>query len=399
MEFNKRTVFFVFFMKQHFALLPPGLQDILPPKAEQESACVETMMKYFGSLGYERVKPPLVEFESSMLSGSGVSLSEQTFRLFDPFSHQNLVLRSDTTLQVARIAKSRLAKIARPLRLSYAGQVLRTIEEQTRPQRQFGQIGCELIGSLSTQADVEVILLAAMALTTVGVLHLSCDLCLPTLVPNLCRAYSLSQEQEQAIYQALKYRNPHEIHMAAGGGVAKLLEQLISLAGPARPAMTRLTALPLPPIIEPEVQALNEIVQNITQNAPQFTLTVDPVEVRDFKYEAGVCFTFFAHGVPGELGRGGRYTIDNERIYSEPATGFTLYTDTILRALPLPKPQPRIFVPFETSLETREDLRKQGWIVIHALETSTDERREAKRLYCSHVFDGRAVQSLKCEED
>ena len=156
-------------MKLHFALLPPGLQDILPPKAEQESVCIETMMRYFASFGYERVQPPLVEFEISMLSGSGASLSEQTFRIFDPLSHQNLALRSDTTLQVARIAKSRLAKIPRPLRLSYAGQVLRTIEEQTRPQRQFGQIGCELIGSLSTRADVEVIVLATTALTTIGI--------------------------------------------------------------------------------------------------------------------------------------------------------------------------------------------------------------------------------------
>ena len=196
------------------------------------------------------------------------------------------------------------------------------------------------------------------------------------------------------MYQALKHRSLQELHIAAGESVAHLLGELLCLAGPAKPAIMRLNALPLPQIVEPDIQSLNEIIEEITHTTPDLTLTIDPVEIRDFKYEAGVCFTFFAHGIPSELGRGGRYTIDNERVYSEPATGFTLYTNTISLALPLPKPKPRVYIPFQTPLKIRENLRKQGWIIINSLKFNENQKLEAERLKCSHFFDGTTVQPL-----
>ena len=61
-------------------------------------------MAVFAAHGYERVKPPLLEFEDSLLAGSGVAVAEQTFRLMDPVSQRMMGLRADTTPQVARIA-------------------------------------------------------------------------------------------------------------------------------------------------------------------------------------------------------------------------------------------------------------------------------------------------------
>ena len=52
------------------ALLPTGLRDLLPPEAGAEAALAEALLARFAAEGYERVKPPLVEFEESMLSGA-----------------------------------------------------------------------------------------------------------------------------------------------------------------------------------------------------------------------------------------------------------------------------------------------------------------------------------------
>src|SRR3546814_3117616 len=68
------------------------------------------------------------------------------FRVMDPVSQRMMGLRTDITLQVARIAATRLRDAARPLRLAYAGQVLRVRGSQLRPERQFAQAGFELIG-------------------------------------------------------------------------------------------------------------------------------------------------------------------------------------------------------------------------------------------------------------
>ena len=108
------------------------------------------------SHGYERVKPPLVEFEENLLSGAGAAMAQDTFRLMDPISQRMIGLRADMTPQVARIAATRLANAPRPLRLCYAGQVLRVKGSELRPERQVGQVGAELIGADAAAADVEV---------------------------------------------------------------------------------------------------------------------------------------------------------------------------------------------------------------------------------------------------
>src|ERR1700754_2946812 len=166
--------------KSHPALLPAGLVDLLPPEAEFEAGVMNGLIAAFARYGYDRVKPPLIEFEDSLLGGSGAARAHQTFRIIDPVSQRMLGVRADMTLQIARIATSRLAEIPRPLRLSYAGQVLRVKGSPNRPERQFGQVGAELIGSSSSHADAEVILMAAKSLRELGLSGLSVDLGLPT---------------------------------------------------------------------------------------------------------------------------------------------------------------------------------------------------------------------------
>ena len=54
--------------KTHRGLLPNGLGDTLPPEAEFEAQITETLMASFTKYGYERVKPPLIEFEDVLLT-------------------------------------------------------------------------------------------------------------------------------------------------------------------------------------------------------------------------------------------------------------------------------------------------------------------------------------------
>lgn len=126
------------------ALLPAGLRDLLPPAAAFEASVVDRLVSHFAGFGYERVKPPLIEFEESLLAGTGAATAMQTFRVMDPMSQRMLGLRADITIQVARIATTRLKNAPRPLRLSYAGQILRVRGSQLHPERQFSQCGIEL---------------------------------------------------------------------------------------------------------------------------------------------------------------------------------------------------------------------------------------------------------------
>ncbi len=377
------------------ALLPAGMSDVLAPDAGFEAAVLGQLLAWFAGYGYDRVEPPLIEFEEALLTGIGAGLTEQTFRVMDPESQRMMGVRADMTPQVARIAAARLAKSPRPLRLSYAGQVLRVKGSQLRPERQFTQVGAELIGAAEPAADAEVVVMAAGALADLGVQDLSCDLGLPTLVRAVCgeakKNAAKTPEIETRLSRALEAKDAAAV--AGLGGelgkdVAKNLSAMLAAAGPADETLDALDGLGLKGDAAAGKDLLADVVGRVRADRPDLTLTIDPVENRGFEYHTGVTFTFFAKGVRGELGNGGRYIASGEDGGGEPATGFTLFMDTVLRALPPPEPAPRIYLPAGTGAEQAADLRSQGWVAVAGLEDGADAKAEAKRLGCRHLLVG-----------
>ncbi len=370
------------------ALLPAGLRDLLPPDAEIEAAAIEAMLGCFAGHGYQRVKPPLVEFEQSLLGGSGAAVAEQTFRMMDPESHRMLAIRADTTPQVARIATTRLATAPRPLRLSYAGQCLRLRGSQLAPDRQVAQAGIELIGSDSAEADAEIVLVGAEALAAAGLTQVSFDLTMPTMAALLLDSEPFKPERRQALAHALDRKDAAAV-TALGGGIAATLTNLLLAAGEAGPALAALSVAKLPPEARALADRLAAVVAAIRARAPALRLTVDPLEFRGFRYHTGPCLTVYALGHQQELGRGGRY-ISGER---EPATGLTLFPDAILGAAKPPRPRPRLYLPAGTDGAIAAGFRAQGYATIAALgEDVQPAEDEARRLLCTHVLtDGAPV--------
>lgn len=382
---------------QNRALLPTGLHDLLPPRAQQEDEAVRLLLGAFRGYAYEQVKPPLVEFEATLLGNGGNgtnSLAGQMFRLMDPVSQQMMAVRADMTLQVARIAETRLRDVARPLRLSYAGQVLRVRGSQLRPERQFAQAGVELIGSPATAADVEVIALAAQALAAAGVRQPTVDLNSPALVANVLAGLNLAEDVVGELRAALDHKDVAGVRdILRTSGVAftdaaRQLGAMIEAVGPAEQVVRELSAIALPPDAAAEVERLAAVVAGVRDVLPEIPLTLDPVEYRGFEYQTGVSFTIFAEGVRGELGRGGRYITAT----GEPATGFSLFLDSIMRALADPAETSRLYLPAGTPGREAARLRAEGWIALAGLEREDDVGAAARKLGCSHVLiDGETV--------
>ena len=88
----------------------------------------------------------------------------------------------------------------------------------------------------------------------------------------------------------------------------------------------------------------------------------------------------------GELGRGGRYVAGHNSVGDEPGTGFTLFMDSVMRALPEAQPPATVFLPAGTSVETGRRLRGESWVTVAGLEDGVDPAVEARRLGCSHVL-------------
>lgn len=377
----------------HRGLLPAGLGDMLPPDAAREAHAIETLTARFAAFGYQRVKPPLVEFEESLLGGPGAAMAAQTFRLMDPVSQRMMGVRTDMTVQVARIATTRLRDAPRPLRLSYAGNVIRVKGSALRPERQFAQAGVELIGSDAPEADAEAVLLAADALRAVGVKGLSVDLNLPTLVTALCQEMALSAATVSRLRRALDRKDEAAVETALRGESAErqaVFAALLAATGPALAGVALLRAIRMPDAARAEADRLERAVAMVHEAAPDLRLTIDPVEYRGLEYQTGVSFTLFALGARGELGRGGRYSAGYpEDGATEPATGFTLYMDAVLAAAHVDLPGRRLYVPAGHRWADMADLQVQGFVAVRGFAPVADPRAEARRLDCSHaLLDG-----------
>ena len=360
-----------------FGLLPEGLRDRLPPQAQALASLVRTLTDVCAAHGYERVAPPLIEYEASLASGS----SRERLRFTDPVSQMTLALRSDITGQVGRIAVTRLAGQARPLRLMYAGQVARVRGDQLSPERERTQAGAELIGSDSPAAAAEVLAVAVEALTATGLTGLSVDLTMPTLVADLAAAgWSLGHASLCDVQAWLDGKDVGALR-AAG---ADQYVPLIAAAGPVHSALAALKQLDLPNAVLARLDAIAGLAAGLNG----VSVTLDPTERHGFEYQTWLGFSLFGAGLMAEVGRGGAYTVAHGDGRQEAAIGFSLYVDGLVDLGLGQEARTRVLLPVGTSADIGAELRQQGWITVAALEAGA----EAKALNCSHIFADGAVR-------
>lgn len=289
-------------------LLPKGFEDLLFADAEGEANAIAALMAVFGAAGYGRIKPPMMEFEESMLAqgdsySMGAALNDQTFRVVDKETGKMLAIRSDITPQIARIVSTRLGDAPRPLRLSYANDVVRMSGSQQRTLRQFCQVGCELIDDGSDGNLEEIVVLAAKGLKALGVSGISFDFVLPCIFEDVLSASGVSKDDIDPLRA--------------------------KLSGESGKAIAALKEIGLPEKALKDVKRLEWILgSDSLKGLEGVNFTVDALETKGFEYHKGIAFTIFAKNVNGELGRGGAYALGSEPL----ASGFTLYMDTVRQA-------------------------------------------------------------------
>ncbi len=363
-------------------LLPEGLEDRLPQSAAAATRIENAALAAMDAHGYDRVRPPLVEFEKSMARRMDGLLTRNMFRFVDPRSLRMLALRSDMTVQVGRIAATGLAAAPRPLRLCYAGLVARMTGDMLDPRRENLQLGAELIGSDGAAAAAEIVELAIATLEAAGARGISVDFTLPDLVDTLAAGeFPLDATQVAAVRRELDAKDAGALVDA--GGEAYL--PLLYASGPFEDALARLATIDAGGVLASRIDALRQIAARVEGRA---RLTLDPTERHGFEYQSWFGFTLYADGVRGALGRGGTYTIGGRE---EPAIGFSLYPERLIDIASGDTPaRDTLFLPVGHDRDTARRLRSEGWRTLAALSDSDD----AATLGCTHQLVGDAVQAI-----
>lgn len=349
------------------ALLPEGLRDRLPRQAEAASRVTRALVDAMRAHGYGRVSPPLAEFRET-LGGDDERSTRDLLRFTDPVSQRTLALRPDITRQVGRIATSLLAGAPRPLRLCYAGQVVKLRASQLRPAREMLQVGAELIGSDSVAAAREIVTVAIDALEAAGIGPVTIDFTLPDVV-DLLAGGPLPVEAD---IQQLR----DELDAKDAGALARIGAEawlpLLRATGPFDQAIADLRAFDTTGALTARIDALEAIAAPIRDRV---TLTLDPTERHGFAYQSWFGFQIFVPGQGDAVGRGGGYSIPVGE-QEEAAVGFSLYPDPLIDAGlgAEDMAERRIFLPIGHDPALAASLRADDWQTVSALSDSDDAR-------------------------
>ncbi|MDY6983544.1 MAG: ATP phosphoribosyltransferase regulatory subunit [Pseudomonadota bacterium] len=378
-------------------LLPDGVDEILPPRANQLETLRRDILDLYRSRGYDLIKTPLIEFLDSLLIVPSHELQLRTCKIVDQLSGKSMGVRADISSQAARIDAHVLQQDG-TMRLCYADSVL-----LARPKGQLGSrspqlIGAELYGHSGVESDVEVITLLLKTLEIAGIEAPLLALGHSNITRTLLKATELDDETAEKLFTALQNK--------ATADISQILART-NIPAPLRDCLTRLPTLhgdiavvreaaTLFGKVDPEIgvalDQLLAIAAGVQRAFPAQALYFDLCELRGYDYHTGVIFSAYVAGHGEAIANGGRYDgLGAVFGRARPATGFDADLKTLLNLGRRQYPEDgKVFAPAGSDaslLAAIADLRAQGRRVVQAF---SDSKEGPAELACSEqlVKDG-----------
>lgn len=317
-------------------LMPGGVRDLLFGEARRKRELENSMLQLFKTWGYSEVTTPTFEFYEVLAPALGEVLRDQFFRFIDERG-RIMVLRPDMTTPIARLVSTRLKGESFPLRLCYVASIFRR-ENHAGQQREFYQVGVELIGAVGPEADAEVISLAGEALKTAGVKEFYLTVGQAGVLAGILEETNFTQEEREKAKVALSRKDfvawekliansplPKDQREALRalpylhGGV-EVLAQVEGLVSDSR--------------VRAGLAHLRKTWEILNDYELQDQICFDLSLLRGLGYYTGIVFEGYAPGVGYPLCGGGRYDeLLSKFGFSCPATGFALGVERVLVAL------------------------------------------------------------------
>ncbi len=360
--------------------LPQAVEEVLPEQASAMEALRRDLLDLYRSWGYELVFPPLLEYSDSLLTGLGADLDLLTFKLTDQLTGRTLGIRADITPQVARIDAHSYLKEG-VSRLCYAGTTLHTRPKSLMASRCPVQIGAELYGDNSPEADIEIIGLMIDTLREAGVGQMTIDIGHVGVYRAVFQALDLTDDP--ALFDALQRKSAPDLSVALQGrpeADAQTIRALMNLHGD-RSVLNQARELlgDLAPNALDAIDEIDVVLDALEAEGDGIDWYVDLSELRGLNYHTGLVFAAYAKGVGRALANGGRYD-DIGEIFgrARAATGFAADLKTLLaEGEALEFGLTAISAPADRSPELAKkikELRSQGEVVITALNGEHDSR-------------------------
>ena len=361
-------------MSKQLLHTPEGVRDIYGKEYHRKLEVENRLHERIRLYGSQEIQTPTFEFFDVFSKEIGTTPSRELYKFFDKEGN-TLVLRPDFTPSIARCAAKYFSEKKVPLRLSYVGNTFTNTSNLQGKLKESTQMGAELIGDPSVEADAEIISLVIKALLDTGLQRFQVSIGEVEYFKGLCEEAGLDEETEmdlracisgknyfaaQELLQERKVVEPYHSRLLK---VADMFGDMCSLTD-ARAMVSNERSLAA-------IERLEKLHKVLQVYGVADYISFDLGMLSKYKYYTGVIFKAYTYGVGDAIVKGGRYDHLLHQFGKEsPAIGFCMVIDSILEALSrqkvvLPEPEPVrmiAYLPdnFEEKLAEAQALRAAG---------------------------------------
>ncbi|HET7600804.1 MAG TPA: ATP phosphoribosyltransferase regulatory subunit [Gemmatimonadales bacterium] len=312
--------------RSSIAAIPPGALDLTGDAVRRRRALQRAMLAVLEGAGYEELSPPTFEYEDVFRRAGGADVAERLIRFVDR-DGRILALRYDFTSSIARVAATRFAGAARPLRLSYSGTVYRQEPERGGRARETLQVGAELLGQGDAAADVEIVRLTLALLKAAGLSDFQLNLGHAGVLAGGLAALDETLRADVRRWIDRKDRGSLARALRGRGDDARALLELPFVIGRRDALDAALRGAP-----DGARAGLEHLaaLDAALEPAERGHIVYDLGEVRGLDYYTGIHFELFVAGAGRAAGAGGRYDELMGRFgMAMPAVGVSLDLDAL----------------------------------------------------------------------
>lgn len=379
-------------MNKKLVHTPEGVRDIYGKEYAKKLRIESLILEKIRSYGYEDIQTPTFEFFDVFSKEVGTTPSRELYKFFDKEGN-TLVLRPDFTPSIARCAAKYFPEEEVPVRFCYVGNTFTNNSNLQGKLKEATQMGAELIGEPSAEADGEMTAMVIEALLAAGLRDFQLSVGNVEYFKGICMEAGLDEETELELREFISGKNYF--------GAEELLREK-KVAGEYRNALLQVTDLfgtgdaleQAKALVHNErsmeaVRRLEALYEVLCCYGVEKYVSFDLGMLSKYHYYTGVIFKAYTYGVGDAIVKGGRYDTLLGRFGKDaPAIGFMVVIDDLMAALErqgigteVPKRAEMVeYTPdtYRKALEEAKKLRAEGKRVVMVPQRKTEGRTEEK---------------------
>ncbi len=322
---------------------PKGMRDFLPGDLLKREYVFDTVIDVFETFGFEPLQTPALELRETLHGNLGADAEKQIFYAQHPKAREELALRYDLTVPLARVVAQYEGQLSMPFRRYHIAPVWRSERPQRGRYREFYQCDADIVGVASMAADAEIVSLVVTALRRLGFVRFEVQINNRKILTGIGEYVGVPRELRGDLYRSVDkldrigadgVRQELAENRIPAGAIDRMMALLEMREGGFQALGHLREELAGIAIAQEGIRELEEMAAHLEAFAvPPETYTFDVAMVRGLGYYTGPVFeTIITEPNLGSVTGGGRYDglIGMFRQESLPTTGTSLGIERII---------------------------------------------------------------------